>query len=309
MKKIKNKYHLLVGSLLTTLLGFFGVSCGGQELLYGSPHAEYNVKGEVTDEDGEALESMQVSLKVEDEFTWPKNVYTNEQGMYNMQIMLNSFGGECLEVIVNDTTGEYESDTLHIPPKKMHLVEQTDWTVKYAVDADFQLHKKSNQPASEYVFEKLTLSDEDKAALDQIFSESNQKISNYARPLMEHDDCEKCREGKHKDEAEHSNDHAIVEVIGSKKELSAICPKGVNLPNLDFNNCCIVWAGVETASSGNTFTAADLEELGDGNYMFHCTIKIKSLNCAIGEVYPYAVYSFSKEYIKQIEKDIRFDYR
>ena len=27
MKKIKNKYHLLVGSLLTTLLGFFGVSC------------------------------------------------------------------------------------------------------------------------------------------------------------------------------------------------------------------------------------------------------------------------------------------
>ena len=55
MKKIKNKYHLLVGSLLTTLLGFFGVSCGGQELLYGSPHAEYNVKGEVTNEDGEAV--------------------------------------------------------------------------------------------------------------------------------------------------------------------------------------------------------------------------------------------------------------
>ena len=62
MKKIKNKYHLLVSSLITTLLGFFGVSCGGQELLYGSPHAEYNVKGEVTNEDGEALESMQVSL-------------------------------------------------------------------------------------------------------------------------------------------------------------------------------------------------------------------------------------------------------
>lgn len=142
MKKIKNKYHLLVGSLLTTLLGFFGVSCGEQELLYGSPHAEYNVKGEVTNEDGEALESMQVSLKVVDEFTWPKNVYTNEQGMYNMQIKLNSFGGECLEVIVNDTTGEYESDTMHVAPRKMQETERTDWTVKYSVDADFQLKKK-----------------------------------------------------------------------------------------------------------------------------------------------------------------------
>jgi hypothetical protein len=96
----------------------------------------------VTNEDGEALESMQVSLKVVDEFTWPKNVYTNEQGMYNMQIKLNSFGGECLEVIVNDTTGEYESDTMHVAPRKMQETERTDWTVKYSVDADFQLKKK-----------------------------------------------------------------------------------------------------------------------------------------------------------------------
>ena len=60
----------------------------------------------------------------------------------NMQIMLNSFGGECLEVIVNDTTGEYESDTMHVAPRKMQETERTDWTVKYSVDADFQLKKK-----------------------------------------------------------------------------------------------------------------------------------------------------------------------
>ena len=122
--------------------------------------------------------------------------------------------------------------------------------------------KPVNQPDPEYVFEKITLSDEDKAALDQIFSEYNNAIRDYALPLMRHDDCEKCREGKHKDDTEHSNEHAIVEVIGSQKELSAICPKGVRLPKLDFNNCCIVWAGVETASSGNTFTAADLSQIG-----------------------------------------------
>jgi hypothetical protein len=152
------------------------------------------------------------------------------------------------------------------------------------------------------------LSDEDKAALDQIFSECNNEISNYALPLMRHDDCEKCKAGQHKDATEHSNEHAIVEVIGSQKELSAICPKGVRLPKLDFNNCCIVWAGVETASSGNTFTAADLEELGNGAYCFHCIVQIKSLNCAFGEVYPYAVYSIPKELIKDIEKNIVVEY-
>ena len=160
----------------------------------------------------------------------------------------------------------------------------------------------SEQP--EYVFEKITLSDEDKAALDQIFSESNNELSDYALPLMRHDDCEKCREGKHKDQTEHSNDHAIVEVIGSQKELSAICPKGAKLPDFDFNKCCIVWAGVETPSSGNKFTAANLEDLGNGDYCFHCTVQIISLNCAFGEVYPYAVYSIPKELIKNLEKNI-----
>ena len=55
MKKIKNKYHLLVGSLLTTLLGFFGVSCEeGPVPTYGvyTPDKTLNIEGEVTSEDG-----------------------------------------------------------------------------------------------------------------------------------------------------------------------------------------------------------------------------------------------------------------
>ena len=53
MKKIKNKYHLLVGSLLTTLLGFFGVSCEeGPVPTYGvyTPDNTLNIEGEVTSE-------------------------------------------------------------------------------------------------------------------------------------------------------------------------------------------------------------------------------------------------------------------
>ena len=55
MKKIKNKYHLLVGSLLTTLLGFFGASCEeGPVPTYGVyiPENTLNIEGEVTSEDG-----------------------------------------------------------------------------------------------------------------------------------------------------------------------------------------------------------------------------------------------------------------
>lgn len=141
MKKIKNKFHVLLNSLLTALLGLFSISCD-MECLYGSPHADYDVSGEVTNQQGEPLESMQVAIKTTEAPYWFDTVYTNAAGQYDIQIGLSSFGGDCLEVVVNDTTGEFESDTLHIPPKKMHLVEQTEWTVKYAVDADFQLKKK-----------------------------------------------------------------------------------------------------------------------------------------------------------------------
>lgn len=165
--------------------------------------------------------------------------------------------------------------------------------------------KQGNQ--TEYVFEKITLSNEDKAALDQIFSEHNNAIRDYVMPLLSHDDCEKCSEGKHKDLTECSNSHTIVEIIDSKKELLAICPEGVKLPNLDFKNYCIVWAGVQTPSSGNSFTSADLEDLGNGEYVFRCTIRISSINCAIGYVFPYAVYSIPKELIRDIEKNIVVD--
>ena len=54
MKNIKNKCHLLVGSLLTTLLGFFGVSCEeGPVPTYGvyTPDNTLSIEGEVTSEE------------------------------------------------------------------------------------------------------------------------------------------------------------------------------------------------------------------------------------------------------------------
>ena len=150
MKKIKNSIRFCLNTILTTLVGMFITSCedgpngggGGTLCLYGSPWAEYDVQGEVTNETNEPLKSMQVVVKANDEYAWPDTVYTNEEGKYQCNYGITSFGEECLQVIVNDTTGEYESDTLHIAPNQMQEIEKDSWNIKYNVDADFQLKKK-----------------------------------------------------------------------------------------------------------------------------------------------------------------------
>lgn len=149
MIKIKNSIRVCINAILTTLVGMFITSCeewsnggGGTLCLYGSPWAEYDVKGGVTSETNEPLKSMQVVVKAQDEYAEPDTVYTNEEGRYQCNYGITSFGEECVQVIVNDTTGEYESDTLHIAPRQMQEVEKGSWNVKYNVDADFQLKKK-----------------------------------------------------------------------------------------------------------------------------------------------------------------------
>ena len=166
----------------------------------------------------------------------------------------------------------------------------------------------SHQHQPDYLVEKVTLSVEDKATLDGIFAEYNNVIRGYAIPRIGHDTCEKCHNGSHKSVKEVRDEHRIVEVIGSQEELLALCPEGVQPLELDFNECCIVWAGLQTASSGNSFTAADLYDLGNGNYCFHCTIQNSSINCAIGYVFPYAVCSITKDQIKNLQKNIVSNY-
>ena len=144
--------------------------------------------------------------------------------------------------------------------------------------------------------------------LDEIFYEGNYVIRRYTDPIL-NSVCDKCKKGKHTSETERAMEHAsIVEVIGSQEELLALCPEGVQPLELDFNECCIVWAGLQTGSSGNSFTAANLYDLGNGNYCFHCTIQNSSINCAIGYVFPYAVCSITKDQIKNLQKNIVSNY-
>ena len=111
---------------------------------YGCPYAEYDVEGYVYDENGNMLENMQVVVVGTYDRDWrsPDTVYTNKDGHYRAIHSLTSTGGDCIEVIVNDTAGVYESDSRHISSGKMTVEDKDSWNVKYSMRADFKLNKK-----------------------------------------------------------------------------------------------------------------------------------------------------------------------
>ena len=110
---------------------------------YGCPYAEYDVEGYVYDENGNMLENMQVIVSTYDRnWDYPDTVYTNAEGHYRTVYGITSQGGDCMEVIVNDTAGVYESDSRHISSGKMTVEDKDSWNVRYSMRADFKLEKK-----------------------------------------------------------------------------------------------------------------------------------------------------------------------
>ena len=73
---------------------------------------------------------------------YPDTVYTNADGHYRAVHSLTSTGGDCMEVIVHDTTGVYASDSTHISSGKMKVEDQDSWSTYYSMRQDFKLEKK-----------------------------------------------------------------------------------------------------------------------------------------------------------------------
>ena len=144
MKKIKNKYHLLVSSLLTTLLGFLGVSCVFPgPVLYGPgvPEKTIDIDGEVTNEAGEPLESMQVVINTS-RISIKDTVYTNASGEFERAYGFPQEGNDTLLIEVNDTSNVYASEKVQIPFTEMTKETDTEWSTEYSVDVKLQLKKK-----------------------------------------------------------------------------------------------------------------------------------------------------------------------
>ena len=144
MKKIKNKCHLLVGGLLTTLLGFFGASCVFPgPVLYGPamPEDYLEIDGEVTNEAGEPLESMQVVINTS-RISLSDTVYTNASGEFERAYGFPQEGNDTLLIEVNDTSEVYASEKVQIPFMEMTKEADSEWSTEYSVDVKLQLKKK-----------------------------------------------------------------------------------------------------------------------------------------------------------------------
>ena len=144
MKKIKNKFHLVVSSLLTTLLGFFGASCVFPgPVMYGPalPENFLEVDGEVTNEAGEPLESMQVVINTS-RISIKDTVYTNASGEFERAYGFPQEGNDTLLIEVNDTSNVYASEKVQIPFTEMTKETDSEWSTEYSVDVKLQLKKK-----------------------------------------------------------------------------------------------------------------------------------------------------------------------
>ena len=147
MKQIKNKYHLLVNSLLTTLLGLFAASCdrgGGMVCLYGpmpvDDMAVYKVTGQITDEQNHPLDSMRVHFYL-DQFVRTDDFHSDSIGEYNAELWTWK-GADTLQLVVYDPKKEYDSYTTKVAISDMDAQPHEELSCSYSVELDIQLKKK-----------------------------------------------------------------------------------------------------------------------------------------------------------------------
>lgn len=120
---LKGSNWILAGLLF--MLGFNVVSCGVEEE-YGSPYAEFRVKGKVTDMNGTPIQGAGITLKSTDD---NKKLYplagdyemvmpplTKEDGSYD--ITFQSFPEHSLRIIAEDIdgleNGSFKTDSIDV---------------------------------------------------------------------------------------------------------------------------------------------------------------------------------------------------
>lgn len=139
---MKTINKLWLKCLNAILAGVFGISTTACKVMYGVPHADYDVTGSVLNEKFEGIEGAQVIIKSYSDFERTDTVYTNAEGAFHDEYATHSSSGDCLELIVNDPKGEYQSDTVHISNRRMEVVEDGDWYDAYAIDNIYVTLKK-----------------------------------------------------------------------------------------------------------------------------------------------------------------------
>lgn len=158
---MKVRFNRWYNAVLTALLSMLGFGCSldepeeyGTLLEYGTPHAEYILKGTVTDEAGTPVPGIKTSLREVHQtdkgtqFFGMDSIQTNDSGNYLLKYI--GMPSKWTKLVVEDTDGEanggeFLSDTLDIDYDKAVKVGDGDhhwYTGKFEVTTDIKLRKK-----------------------------------------------------------------------------------------------------------------------------------------------------------------------
>ena len=142
---MKVRFNRWYNAVLTALLSMLGFSCSLDEpeeygpivLEYGVPHADYIVKGTVTDETGTPIQGIKTSIKgfypgVEGVFVEGiDSIQTDASGQYQLKYM--GMPHKYFKLIVEDIDGEanggeFLSDTLDIDFDKAEKAKDANYS-------------------------------------------------------------------------------------------------------------------------------------------------------------------------------------
>ena len=134
------KVYKWLNGLLAGMLGLIGYGCEGEgrEIVaeYGSPYAELEVSGRVTNEQGEALKDIQVVVRPE----LGDTLYTDSLGQFDNTYPY-VFPFDKQQIIVNDTSGVYALDSTIVDVT--YSGGSGNWNMgRGEVHVDFQLKKQ-----------------------------------------------------------------------------------------------------------------------------------------------------------------------
>ena len=153
---MKVRFYRWYNAVLTVLLSMLGFGCSSSDddmLEYGTPHADFILKGQVTDEAGTPIKNIKTSAKIivksgtsvyKDEFS---TAQTDDSGRYELKY--DGQGSYDLKIILEDVDGEanggeFQSDTINVwdLPKK-EVEKGSGWYEgKFEVNANIRLEKK-----------------------------------------------------------------------------------------------------------------------------------------------------------------------
>ncbi len=160
MKATFNNWYRALTAMLLTMLGFS--SCGGNgqngaddiECLYGTPTSTFQVKGNVTDEEGNPIQGIKTKVEVKYGASKNDSVYTDSKGNYLLEKCamtgIPTTEKDIVKVIFEDVDGEANGGTF-----ANDTVQGNDLTIKqtserkgtwnlgsYEITANAKLKKK-----------------------------------------------------------------------------------------------------------------------------------------------------------------------